>query len=140
MRHREWPTFLYPHLLPRTSSLGRRPRLLVGILPKRGDGAMKQWGLGRWGPLLAVLTLLVSAGVFVPLTAQAQGKKVWGLVTDCANANPVGATVFLVDAHAQYADVQTTASTATGFYSFPAPPATDVPASYYKVRVQPTGF
>jgi len=96
---------------------------------------MKQWGLGRWGPLLAVLTLLVSAGVFLPLTAQAQGKKVWGIVTDCANTNPVGASVFLVDAHARLSDLQTTASTATGFYSF-----SDPSPSYYKVRIQPTGF
>jgi len=63
---------------------------------------MKQWGLGRWGALLAVLTLLVSAGVLVPLGAQAQGKKVWGLVTDCANTNPVGATVTLADGRLHY--------------------------------------
>src|SRR3989304_176104 len=132
MGHREWPTFLYPHLLPRPSSFGRRPRLLVGILPKRGDGAMKQWGLGRWGPLLAVLTLLVSAGVFLPLTAQAQGKKVLGLVTDCANTNPVGATVFLVDTHGRLSDLQTTARTVTGFYNFSNPTP-----SYYKVPIQP---
>ena len=96
---------------------------------------MKQWGLGRWGALLAVLTLLVSAGVLVPLGAQAQGKKVWGLVTDCANTNPVGATVTLADAQAQLADIQTTASGATGFYSF-----SDPTPAYYRVRIQPTGF
>ena len=96
---------------------------------------MKTWGLSRWGPLLAVLTLLVSAGVLVPLNAQAAGKTVFGFVTDCANLDSVGATVSLVDAQAQLPTVNTTSSSTIGYYSFSNP----TPA-YYKVRVQPVGF
>ncbi|TLZ52097.1 MAG: carboxypeptidase regulatory-like domain-containing protein, partial [Methanobacteriota archaeon] len=96
---------------------------------------MKTWGLSRWGPLLAVLTLLVSAGVLVPLNAQAAGKTVFGFVTDCANLDSVGATVSLVDAQAQLPTVNTTSSSTIGYYSFSNP----TPA-YYRVRVQPVGF
>ncbi len=83
---------------------------------------MKTWGLSRWGPLLAVLTLLVSAGALIAPGAQAAGKTVWGLVTDCSAGNPVtGATVSLVDAQAQRPDLPPT-SVGGGVYTFSNPP------------------
>ncbi len=96
---------------------------------------MKSWGLGKGGALLGVLLVLMSALVVLPQGAHAQGKKVWGIVAECATSNPVGATVTLVDVHAQSPDTSQLASGGTGFFSF-----TDPPPSYYKLRASPSGF
>src|SRR2546427_6634372 len=97
---------------------------------------MKTWGLGRWGPLLAVLTLLVSAGVFAP-GAQAAGKTVWGAVTDCVKpfAEFTG-QVSLVEAHALFPPSSVPFNTASdgGYFSFTPSPG------YYKLIVSPSGF
>ncbi len=95
---------------------------------------MKSWGLNRWGALLAVLLLLVSAALVLPPGAHAQGKTVWGRVSDCADTDSVGALVSLVDVQGRAPDVTVTAPGDTGFFSFQPQPG------YYKFKVQPTGF
>ena len=98
---------------------------------------MKHGGLSRWGPLLAVLTLLVSAGVLVPLGAQATGERIWGYVwSDCGTANPVlvPSSVTLLDVHSGTTQSYPANS---GYYEFVSP---GTPPGYYKVKVDPIGF
>ena len=95
---------------------------------------MKAWGMGRWGVLLAVLLLLVS-GAVLPLGAQAQGTRIFGEVHDCGNFDPVGATVILVDAHAQFSNRTYVTDPDDGFFDFPDPNP-----GYYSLVVQPTDF
>ena len=96
---------------------------------------MKAWGLSRGGALLGVLLVLMSALIVLPQGAHAQGKSVWGVVAECATANPVGATVTLVDVHAQSPDASQLASGGSGFFRF-----LDPKPSYYKLKVSPSGF
>jgi len=94
---------------------------------------MKTWGRNGWGALLAVLLLLVG-GIVLPLSAQGQGKRLWGQVTDCATTDPVAAVVTLVDAHAQAQGQNQSVDALSGIFIYTPEPG------YYVVRVTPNAF